>query len=75
MKVSKRRITKALISLRVCAGWSAPLLFAHPLRQFFSRQGPYELMGERLGLVAQLVESLYADQGVANCSPSVPMLS
>ena len=27
---SKTRITKALISLRRCTGWSAPLLFANP---------------------------------------------
>ena len=31
-----RRLTKALISLRGCAGWSAPLLFADPRRQIFS---------------------------------------
>ena len=34
-----KQITKALISLRGCAGWSAPLLFANPQRQVFSRQG------------------------------------
>ena len=27
--VSKKRLTKALVSLRGCAGWSAPLLFAN----------------------------------------------
>ena len=31
-----QRTTKALISLRVRAGWSAPLLFAHILRWVFS---------------------------------------
>ena len=36
---SKTRITKALISLRGCAGWSASLLFANPRRQVFSRRG------------------------------------
>ena len=30
MILSKRQITKALIRLRGCAGWSAPLLFANP---------------------------------------------
>ena len=30
MIISKKRITKALISLRGCAGWSAPSLFAYP---------------------------------------------
>ena len=33
--------TKALIILRVCAGWSAPVLFTNTRRQVFSRQGPY----------------------------------
>ena len=38
----KKRITKALIRLRGCAGWSAPVLFANPRRQVFLRQGPYD---------------------------------
>ena len=33
-----------LIRLRRCAGWSAPLLFANPRRQVFSRQGPIVCM-------------------------------
>ena len=37
---STKRITKALIRLRGCAGWSAPVLFANPRRQVFSRRGP-----------------------------------
>ena len=37
MMLSKKRITKALIRLRGCAGWSAPVLFANPRRQGFSR--------------------------------------
>ena len=37
---SKTRILKALISLRGCAGWTAPLLFANLRRQVFSRRGP-----------------------------------
>ena len=41
MILFKKRITKALIRLQGCAGWSAPLLFANPRRQVFSRQGPY----------------------------------
>ena len=41
--LSKKRITKALISLRECAGWSAPLLFANHRRQVFSRRGPDKL--------------------------------
>ena len=41
MILSKKLITKVLISLHGCAGWSAPVLFANPQRQFFSRCGPY----------------------------------
>ena len=41
MILSSKRITKALISLRRWAGWSAPLLFANPRRQVLSRRGPY----------------------------------
>ena len=37
----KKRITKALNSLRGCAGWSAPVLFSNLRRQVFSRRGPY----------------------------------
>ena len=36
-----KRITKALISLRGCAGWSAPVLFANSRREVFSRRGPF----------------------------------
>ena len=38
--LSNKRISKALISLCGCAGWSAPLLFAKHRRQVFSRRGP-----------------------------------
>ena len=34
MMLSKQRITKVLSSLRGCAGWSAPLLFADPEDRF-----------------------------------------
>ena len=40
MLLSKKRTTKALIRLRGGAGWSAPVLFANPRRQVFSRRGP-----------------------------------
>ena len=43
MILSNKPIKKGLISLRECAGWSAPLLFANPRRQVFSRRGPYIL--------------------------------
>ena len=37
----KSKKKKALIRLRGCAGWSAPVLFTNPRRQGFSRRGPY----------------------------------
>ena len=40
MILFKKWITKALISLHGCPGWSAPLLFLIPRRQDFSRRGP-----------------------------------
>ena len=39
--LSNKRITKALIRLRGCAGWSAPLMFANTGRQGSFRRGPY----------------------------------
>ena len=39
--LSNKRITKALIRLRGCAVWSAPLLFAKHRRQGFSRRGQF----------------------------------
>ena len=41
MILSKNQKKKALIRLRGCAGWSAPVLFTNPRRQGFSRRGPY----------------------------------
>ena len=38
MILSDKRITKALISMRGFAGWSASLLFAHPRKHVFSRE-------------------------------------
>ena len=40
MILSKKRISKALIRLRGCAGWSAPVLFANPRRQVFLATRP-----------------------------------
>ena len=45
--LSKQRITKALIRLRGCSGWSAPLLFPNPRRQVFLCRGPYLGRGAR----------------------------
>ena len=41
MILSGKRITKALISLPGCAGWSVSLLFANPGQQVLSQRGPY----------------------------------
>ena len=43
MILSKKGRTKALIRLCVCAGWSAPVLFANLRRQVFSRRGSYNV--------------------------------
>ena len=40
-QLSDKRITKALIRLCGCAGWSAPLLFENHRRQVVSRRGPF----------------------------------
>ena len=39
MILSKKRITKALIRLRGCAGWFSPMLFSNPLKQGISYRG------------------------------------
>ena len=47
-----KRITQALISLRGCAGWSAPVLFANHRKRVFLRRGPYNrLSGNVYGRV------------------------
>ena len=40
MILSIKGITKALIRLRGCAGWSVPVLFPNPRRQVLSCRGP-----------------------------------
>ena len=42
MILSNKRITKALISLRRCVDWSAPLLFANPWTGFLSSGPKYQ---------------------------------
>ena len=49
MIISNKRTTKALISLRGCAGWSAPVLFAKHRRQVFSLRGPNYLTWVKQG--------------------------
>ena len=56
---------KALIRLRGCAGWSAPLLFAKPRRQVFSCQGLYILLGN-FEKVTDLVKCFYVILGVTH---------
>ena len=41
--LSRQRTTKALIRLRGCAGWSAPLLFAYDIRHVFRWPGSYNI--------------------------------
>ena len=41
MVLSKKRMTKALIRLCRCAGWTAPFLFANHRRPVFWRWGPF----------------------------------
>ena len=48
MILSKKRIAKALIRLRGCEGWSAPVLFENTRRQVFSRRGPCVVHQARL---------------------------
>ena len=43
--LSEQRTTKALIRLRGCAVWSAPLLFAYDIRHIFSWPGSYRYGG------------------------------
>ena len=66
MILSKKRITKALIRLRGCAGWSAPVLFANPLRQVFSRRGPFNRLQD-LAMEGKLgVDLLHGSPDVQN---------
>ena len=59
MKLSKKRITKVLTRLQGCAGWSAPMLFANPGRQFFPCRGPNS--------VVLLLNTLNRGDGVFCC--------
>ena len=50
MILSKEGIAKALIRLRGCAGWSAPVLFVNPEEGFlvFLCHGPYDIGKNKL---------------------------
>ena len=43
--LSRQLTTKALIRLRGCAGWSAPLLFAYDIRHVFSWPSSFNFRG------------------------------
>ena len=47
MTCFNKLITKALIRLRKCAGWSALLLLANHRRQVFMRRGPIHLYSKQ----------------------------
>ena len=51
MIISKKGITKALIRLRGCAGWSAPVLFANPRGQVFTCRGQNVLKSLKIVIV------------------------
>ena len=53
MVLSKNQITKALIRLHKCAGWSAPVLFPNPRRPVFSHQGPFYICFHRVTSLAE----------------------
>ena len=46
MILPKTRITKALIRLRGCAGWSAPVLFANPEDSFSRAEAQLSIAGK-----------------------------
>ena len=76
MMLSNKRITKALIRLRRCTGWSALLLFAHPQRQVFSRRGPNTILSIVRNLPDDEVRLVGREpgdpRGLDNPSPSLP---
>ena len=59
MVLCKKRITKVLIRLRGCAGWSAPVLFPNPRRHVFSHRGPYNILCQGNSLSPNLIISTY----------------
>ena len=69
--LSKKRLTKALISLRGCAGLSAPLLFANPEAQISCLNNEKQ-MGLAGGFNLKIATDacLTADPGVASSIPA-----
>ena len=70
MIIYKTRITKALIRLSGCAGWSAPVLFTNPRRQVFSCHGPF-----KLGVKVEQNVALYHQHHVTHAHAKVLGLS
>ena len=71
MIFSIKGITKALIRLQVCAGWSAPLLVANPRRKVFSRQGPNKMLVIRAGIHKMLVRIVNMEDSDQTSSSSL----
>ena len=59
-KLSKQWTIKALIRLRGCAGWSAPLLFAYDIRHVFSWPGSNIIVTKYWGIIGSLCDRLHA---------------
>ena len=68
MILSNEGIKKALIRLRGCAGWSAPMLFVNPRRPVFSSRDPYTInQGRRRvfksGPAGEIIECRWHERG------------
>ena len=64
---SIKLITKALIRLCGCAGWSAPLLFTNHRRQVFSRHGPFDTFQKANNKGADQTVDAQAQAGLRLC--------
>ena len=65
MILFKKLMTKALIRLRRCAGWSAPVLFANPGRQVSSRRGPFGYLLKLVLMISRMV--VVVQNGIGTC--------
>ena len=57
MILSNKLMSKALIRLGGCAGWSASLLFANPERQVYSRRGPFDYFSVMVHYIVRSLRS------------------
>ena len=60
MIISNKQITKALIRLRGCAGWSAPLLFKKPTKTGFLARRPIMFGGIESSYELRRLVSVFA---------------